>query len=55
MKHNTMLSPNKQHNVMKSFIAFKLSGVVFIMLLNVKMQTIVRILTFMSRINFMSS
>ena len=37
---------------MKLFIALSLSGVVFIMLINVKMPTIVGILTFMSMINF---
>ena len=36
-------------------LAFKLSDVVFIMLINVKMPTIVGILTFMSMINFMLS
>ena len=36
----------------KIFLAFRLSDVVFIMLLNVKMPTIVGILTFMSMINF---
>ena len=35
---------------MKKFLAFSLSDVVFIMLINVKMPTIVGILTFMSRI-----
>ena len=39
----------------KSFLAFKLSYVVFIMLINVKMPTIVGILTFKSMINFMLS
>ena len=38
---------------MKHFLAFKLSYVVFIMLINVKMPTLVGILTFMSMINFM--
>ena len=33
-----------------NFLAFKLSDVVFIMLINVKMPTIVGILTFMSSI-----
>ena len=37
------------------FFAFKLSDLVFIMLLNFKMPTIVGILTFMSRINFVLS
>ena len=40
---------------MKKLIALSLSDVVFIMLINVKMPTIVGILTFMSRINFMLS
>ena len=35
--------------------AFKLSYDIFIMLINVKMPTIVGILTFMSRINFVLS
>ena len=39
----------------KDFIAFKLSDGVFIMQKNVKMPTIVGILTFMSMINFMLS
>ena len=37
---------------MKKFLALSLSDVVFIMLVNDKMPTIVGILTFMSRINF---
>ena len=37
---------------LKEFLALSLSDVVFIMLINVKMPTIVGILTFMSRINF---
>ena len=37
---------------MKIFLAFKLSDVVSIMLINVKMSTIGGILTFMSMINF---
>ena len=39
----------------KNFLAFKLSDAVFIMLINVKMPTIVGILTFISMINFMLS
>ena len=39
----------------KTFLAFKLSDVVFIVLINVKMPTIVGILTFMSMIKFMPS
>ena len=37
---------------MKKFLALSLSDVVVIMLMNVNMPTIVGILTFMSRINF---
>ena len=40
---------------MKKLLAIGLSDVVFIMLINVKMPTIVGILTFMSRINFVLS
>ena len=36
----------------KKFLALSLSDVVFIMLINVKMPTVVGILTFISRINF---
>ena len=41
-----------KYRQMKKFLALSLSYVVFIMLINVKMPTIVGILTFMSRINF---
>ena len=37
---------------MKKFLALSPSDVVFIILINVKMPTIVGIVTFMSRINF---
>ena len=40
---------------MNTFLALSLSDVVFIMLINVKMPTIVGILTFMSRIYFVLS
>ena len=40
---------------MKKFLALSLSDVVCIVLINVKMPTIVGILTFMSRINFVLS
>ena len=43
----------KTKMLIKIFLAFKLSDGVFILLINVKMPTIVGILTFMSRINFM--
>ena len=39
----------------KTFLASKLTDVVFIMLINVKMPTTVGILTFMSMLNFMLS
>ena len=39
----------------KAFLVFKLSDGVFIMLINVKMPTIVGILTFMSMLNFVLS
>ena len=39
----------------KIFLVYKLSYAVFIMLINVKMPTIVGILTFMSMIKFMLS
>ena len=39
----------------KKFLALSLSDVVFIMLINVKMPTIVGIVTFVSRINFVLS
>ena len=39
----------------KTFLAFRWSDVVFIMLINIKMPTIVGILTFMSRMNFVLS
>ena len=48
--------PNDPRNrQMKKFLALSLSDVRFIMLINVKMPTIVGILTFMSRINFVLS
>ena len=40
---------------MNKFLALNLSDVVLIMLINVKMPTIVGILTFTSRINFILS
>ena len=53
MKFQMLIKTNMLKN--KYFLAFKLSDVVFIMLINVKMPTIVGILTFMSMINFMLS
>ena len=40
---------------MKKLLALRLSDVVFIMLINSKMPTIVGILTFINRINFVLS
>ena len=52
-------SEHKFHLLIKTkmpkFLALSLSDVVFIILINVKMRTIVGILTFMSRINFLLS
>ena len=47
--HKTKIPANKK------FLALSLSAAVLIMLINVKMPTIVCILTFMSRINFVLS
>ena len=41
-----------KYRQIKKYLALSLSDVVLIMLINVKMPTIVGILTFMSRINF---
>ena len=46
---------NTKYRQIKKFLASNLLDVVFIMLINVKMPTIVGILTFMSRINFVLS
>ena len=50
-----MLIKTKMLREKKTFLAFKLLYVVFIMLINVKMPTIVGILTFMSMFNSMLS
>ena len=44
-----------KYRQIKKFLALSLSDVVFIILINIKMPTIVGILTFMSRINFLLS
>ena len=44
-----------KYQQIKKFLALSLSGDVSIMLINVKMPTVVGILTFMSRINFVLS
>ena len=46
---------NSKYQQIKRCIALSLSDVVFIMPINVKMPTVVDILTFMSSINFMLS
>ena len=46
-----LLIKKLKYQQMKKFLAFSLSDVVFIRLINVKMPTIVGILTFMSSIN----
>ena len=53
-KKSTTEPPLKYRKVMK-FLALSLSDIVFIMLINVKMPTIVVILSFMSRINLCSA
>ena len=53
-KISTLIKTKIQTNEEVS-LALSLSDVVLIMLINVKMPTIVGIITFMSRINFMLS
>ena len=48
-----LLIKTKMLEKKKIFLAYKLSDVLFIKLINVKMLTIVDILTFISMINFM--
>ena len=48
---NKTSTAHKTEAPIKKFLALSLSDVLFIMLINVKMPTIVGILTFMSRIN----
>ena len=49
---STQLLIKTKMSQIKIFLAFKLSDVVFILLINVKMPAIVGISTFISRINF---
>ena len=51
----TIIPTNEGDSSFKSLRCLSLSDVVLIMLINVKMTTIVGILTFMSRINFVLS
>ena len=53
MKFQLLIKTNTHYRQMKKFLAIFLSDV--IMLINVKMPTIVGILTFISRINFVLS
>ena len=48
-------SAHKTKMLKKDFLALKLPDAVFILLINVKMPTIIGILTFMSRMNLMLS
>ena len=52
---NFNCSSKLKYKQMKKFLALSLSDDVFILLINVKMPTIVGILTFMSRMNFVLS
>ena len=54
-EHKISTAHKKLNAGKKDFLAFKLSDVLFIMLINIKMPTVVGILTFMSMINFMLS
>ena len=54
-EHKFQLLINTKILINKEVSCFKFSDVVFIMSINVKMPTIVGILTFMSRINFLLS
>ena len=54
-EHEISTAHKLKYRQMKKFLALSLSDDVFIMLINVKMPTIVGILTFMSRINFVLS
>ena len=52
-EHGISILINLKCLKIKTFLAFRCSDVAFIMLINIKMPTIVGILTFMSMINFM--
>ena len=54
-EHEMSISLKVKCKKMHIILAFKLSAVVFIILINVKMPTIVGYLTFMSMINVMLS
>ena len=54
-EHRISAAPKTETLNKKTVLAFKLSDVVFIMLINVKMSTFVGILTFMGMISFILS
>ena len=54
-KYYMLIKTKLKHWQITKYLAFSPSNVVFIMLINVKMPTIVGILTFISRINFVLS
>ena len=51
-EHEISTAQKLEYRQLKKFLALRISDVVFIMLINDKMPTIVGILSFMSRINF---
>ena len=54
-EHEILLITKIKYRQIKKLLALSLSDVVFILLLNVKMPTIIGILTFMNRIKFVLS
>ena len=54
-EHEISTAQKLKYQKVKKFLALSLSDVVFIMLINVKMPTMVGILTFMSRVNLVSA
>ena len=54
-EHEISTAEKQKYGQIKKFLALNLSDVAFIMLINVKMPTIIGILTFMSRIDFVLS
>ena len=54
-EHEISTAHELKYQQLKKFLALSLSDVVFIMLTNVTMSTIVGILTFMTRIKFVLS
>ena len=54
-EHEFSTAQKLKYRQLKKFLALRLSDVVSFMLINVKVPTIVGILTFMNRINFVLS